>query len=75
MRDGQPWSKNCRNWTRYECWLDLAAIRRRLNFAACVEDHDYIDTHMGSERGFICVEHNDAVIGDHKHVASRPIVR
>jgi hypothetical protein len=73
-RDQQPWSKNCRAWTRYACFLDLAAIRARLKLADCVEDHVYRDPWQGEERGFVCREHNDAVIGDYSKLPDRPVI-
>jgi hypothetical protein len=38
-RDWQPWGQNCRNWTRYTCYLELSALRARLKLADCVVDH------------------------------------
>jgi hypothetical protein len=74
-RDRQPWSRNCRAWTRYACYLDLAAIRERLQLADCVVDHLYNNPWMGEERGFDCNEHHDAIIGDYEQRSGRPVIR
>ncbi|HSO06956.1 MAG TPA: hypothetical protein VLW45_06935 [Pelomicrobium sp.] len=69
---GQPWSQNCREWIYFDCWLDLPALRRKFSFAPCVEDHAHRGTHEGSERGFVCTQCHDAVMGRHDasaHVA------
>jgi hypothetical protein len=73
-RDHQPWTRNCRAWTRYACYLDLAAIRSRLDFAPCVVDHEYRDIWQGEERGFVCTEHSDAIVGDYSSDPTRPVV-
>lgn len=73
-RDRQPWSKNCRAWTRYACYLDLAAIRQRTRFADCVSDHVFEDHWQGHERGFVCDQYHDAIIGDSKADPSRPVI-
>ena len=28
---GQAWSDNCREWVYFDCYIDLAAVRRRFN--------------------------------------------
>jgi hypothetical protein len=63
-RDRQPWAKDCRNWTRYAVAFDIAAVRERFNFDDCVVDWEVDDHWQGSERGFVCNQHNDAIIGD-----------
>jgi hypothetical protein len=60
---GQPWTTNCREWVYFDCYLDLELIRRRLRLAPCVHDHINLDTKSGEERGFVCTEHHDAVMG------------
>ena len=73
-RDDKPWTKNCRAWTRYACYLDLAAIRARIQFADCVIDHVYDDHWQGHEQGFVCSQCHDAVIGDAKRYPDREVV-
>lgn len=60
---GQAWSDNCREWVYFRCYIDLAAVRARVGFAPCVVDHENSDARSGLERGFACMEHNDAVMG------------
>lgn len=43
--------------------LDVAAIESRLNFPAYVEVHENLDPKSGTERGFVCTECHDAVMG------------
>ena len=71
---GQAWSSNCREWIYFDCWLDLASIRARLSLPPCVEDHEHRGTHDGSERGFVCRECQDAVMGLIEPRESSPIV-
>lgn len=66
---GQAWSENCREWVYFKCVLDLASVRARLAFAACVEDHIHRGTHDGAEAGFVCNACKDAVMGRHPDVA------
>jgi hypothetical protein len=73
-RDRQPWCLNCRAWTRYKCYLDLASIRTRLKLADCVVDWDFKDHWQGQERGFVCEEHHDAVIGNYDQ-EDLPVIR
>jgi hypothetical protein len=60
---GTPWSMNCREWVYFDVVLDVAAIESRLNFPACVEVHENLDPKSGTERGFVCTECHDAVMG------------
>src|SRR4029453_9043470 len=61
-------------WTRYACYLDLSSIRARLKLAECVVDHVFKDNWQGEERGFVCDEHDDAVIGDYERRPGRPAI-
>lgn len=73
---GQPWSRNCREWVYFDCYLDLAALRARLHLAPGVQDHVHRGTHDGSEAGFVCMDCWDAIMGVHSdHAASRQVVR
>jgi hypothetical protein len=67
---GQAWSNNCREWVYYECYLDLAELRRTFVLAECVKDHVHRGTHDGSERGVECTEHWDAIMGSYEVMES-----
>jgi hypothetical protein len=60
---GTPWSMNCREWVYFDVVLDVSAIMARLRFPPCVEVHENPDPKSGTERGFVCTECNDAVMG------------
>ena len=60
---GQAWSKNCREWVYFDCFIDAASIRQKFNLATCVSDHAHRGTHDGQERGFICSSCWDAIMG------------
>lgn len=66
---GQPWSDNCREWVYYDCFLDLVAIRKRLNLPDFVESHSNDDPRSGLEAGLVCSQCHDGVIGAHRSVA------
>jgi hypothetical protein len=71
---GQAWSENCREWVYFKCVLGLEALRARLTFASCVEDHLHCGTHDGAEAGFVCSACKDAVMGRHPDVAGEAAV-
>jgi hypothetical protein len=73
-RDRQPWSKSCRNWTRYKCFLDLALLRDRFKLDDCVIDWEFKDHWQGNERGFVCSEHFDAIIGDYDRLPNSSVM-
>jgi hypothetical protein len=70
---GQAWSQACREWVYVDCFLDLPAIRARFALAACVRDHAHRGTHDGQERGLVCGECQDAVMGHYEAIAGRRI--
>jgi hypothetical protein len=72
---GQAWSSNCREWAYFTCYLDLPSIRDRLNLPACVVDHENTDTHSGTERGFVCQEHHDGIMGRLEETPEIPVIR
>lgn len=73
---GQAWSRNCREWVYFDCILDRAALRARFALADCVEDHEHVGTHDGTEAGFACRTCKDALMGYHPdHAAGRPTYR
>jgi hypothetical protein len=60
---GKTWTTNCREWVYFDCYLDLESMRKRLALASCVQDHINLDSKSGEERGFVCTEHYDAIMG------------
>ena len=60
---GQAWSRNCREWVYFDCFLNTSLIRQEFHLAACVRDHTHRGTHEGSEHGLVCTEHQDALVG------------
>jgi hypothetical protein len=69
---GQAWSKNCREWVYVDLHLDTAAILKEFELPAVIEEHVHRGTHDGSERGIICTEHQDAIMGPVDPVPGRP---
>jgi len=39
---GKPWSANCREWVYFDCYLDKTSIRKRMQLAGCVVDHEHL---------------------------------
>jgi hypothetical protein len=60
---GQAWSENCREWVYFHCFIATAAVRERFPLEGCVRDHEHRGTHDGSERGFICEQCHDGLMG------------
>ena len=63
---GQVWSKNCREWVYFDCFIDTAAVRQKFKLAACVTEHAHRGTHDGQERGFVCSACWDAIMGEYE---------
>jgi hypothetical protein len=63
MYRGTAWSRNCREWVYFDIVLDVASVASRMKFPPCVELHENLDPKSGTERGFVCNECNDAVMG------------
>lgn len=63
---GQPWSQNCREWVYFDCFIDTAAVRTTLALAECVQDHVHRGTHDGQERGFVCSQCHDGILGSYE---------
>lgn len=70
---GQPWSKNCREWVYFDCFLDIAAIRRDFALPDSVETHSHRGTHDGQELGLVCSECLDAIVGHLQPVPGKPV--
>ncbi|MFT3785601.1 MAG: hypothetical protein QM770_05480 [Tepidisphaeraceae bacterium] len=71
---GQAWSRNCREWVYFACYLDAPSIRARLNLPDCVEDHTNDDPRSGQERGLVCSEHHDAIVGRYEPSSAYPTI-
>ena len=65
---GKVWSENCREWVYFDCFIDTAAVRRLFDLASCVVDHSHRGTHDGQERGFVCSDCHDAIMGSYEPV-------
>jgi hypothetical protein len=72
---GQAWSRNCREWVYFDCYLDTAAIQKRLALPAVIESHVNDDPRSGQERGLVCNEHHDAIIGLYEPQAGKPVIK
>jgi hypothetical protein len=60
---GSPWTQRCREWVYFDTVLDLDALRAKLDLGAEVIEHVNRDRRSGTERGFVCTVHDDAVMG------------
>jgi hypothetical protein len=69
---GQAWSKNCREWVYVDRFLDTGAILTEFQLPPCVEAYVHRGTHDGSERGIVCTEHQDAIMGPVDPSPDRP---
>ena len=63
---GKAWTRNCREWVYYDCYIDRPSLRSRLSIDECVQDHDHLGTHDGQESGFVCSQCQDAIMGVHE---------
>jgi hypothetical protein len=72
---GRVWSDNCREWTYFDCILDLVSLRKRFGLGEIVKDHDHQGTHDGCERGFICSRCHDGIMGAHPSQGGKPEFR
>jgi hypothetical protein len=62
---GQPWTRNCREWVYFDCYLDMDKIRARYQFPDFIISHRNDDGKSGLEAGFYCDQCKDAIIGAH----------
>jgi hypothetical protein len=72
---GKVWSDNCREWVYFNCFIDTAAVRASLSLPKCVTDHAHRGTHDGQERGFVCSECHDAIMGAYEPIEGVPTFR
>lgn len=63
---GRPWSQNCREWVYFDCFIDTAAVCCTMSLADCVHEHAHQGTHDGQERGFVCTQCHDGIIGNYE---------
>ena len=70
---GQAWSRSCRQWVYFDCYLDAAGVRARFDLAACVEDHAHRGTHDGQERGLVCTACQDGIMGRFERDPGTPV--
>ena len=70
---GQAWSLNCREWVYFDCFIDTAAVRRAFALPSCVSEHVHRGTHDGQERGFVCSNCHDGIMGSYEPVAGGAI--
>lgn len=72
---GQAWSKNCREWVYFDCYIDLVSVREHFTFADCVKEHSHRGTHDGRESGFECSLCHDGIMGAYEPLAEIPVFR
>ena len=60
---GQAWSRNCREWVYFDCYIDIEAVRERFALPDCVKDHSHRGTHDGQENGLYCSLCHDGIMG------------
>jgi hypothetical protein len=60
---GQAWSSNCREWVYFDVVLDIASLSERMLFSPAIKVHENTDPKSGLERGFVCEECHDAIMG------------
>ncbi len=57
------WTNNCREWVYFDAVLDTTSLATRLNLPPCVKVHENLDDRSGLERGFVCEDCKDAIMG------------
>ncbi len=72
---GQAWSKNCREWVYFDCYLDRESIKNRFSLPGCVVEHQHRGTHDGQESGFVCEKCNDAIMGHYSVQSSSSVFK
>ena len=72
---GAAWSRNCREWVYFDCYIDIEATRSRFALADCVHVHQHRGTHDGQERGFVCLQCHDGIMGRYAPEAGMPVFR
>jgi hypothetical protein len=72
---GQAWSLNCREWVYFDCFIDTASVRANLVLYDCVHEHLHRGTHDGQERGFVCSQCHDGVMGSYEQNAGTVVFK
>ena len=72
---GLAWSQNCREWVYFDCFIDTASVRRSFVLADCVHEHVHRGTHDGQERGFVCSQCQDGIMGSYEQKAGAVVFR
>jgi hypothetical protein len=65
---GPAWSMNCREWVYFDCFIDTQSVRSRFTLADCVQEHIHRGTHDGQERGFVCSQCHDGIMGRYDEI-------
>ncbi len=60
---GKPWSKNCREWAYFDVELVIEKLKERFELNSHVEIHENLDPKSGLERGVVCRNCHDAIMG------------
>ena len=60
---GQAWSSNCRMWVYLDCQLPMQELQKLFPLPSTVHIYSHRGTHDGSETGFVCDKHHDAIMG------------
>ena len=62
---GQAWPANCRHWIYVDAVLNGEDLKKRLKLGDPVAVHVNDDPRSGRERGLVCGDCKDAVVGVH----------
>ena len=72
---GEAWTKNCREWVYFDCYLDRESIKKRFSLPPCIVEHEHRGTHDGQEAGFVCKACHDAIMGHYSEQTASKIFR
>lgn len=65
---GEVWSKNCREWIYFDCYLDCEKLQARFSLPDFIQHHTNDDPRSGTEEGLACSKCHDALIGYHRRL-------
>jgi hypothetical protein len=60
---GTAWTTDCREWVYFDVIFETSTLASRMMFLPCVEIHENLDPRSGTERGFVCTECKDGIMG------------
>lgn len=60
---GKAWGEASRVWVYFDAVLDCDALKTVCQLDACVELYEYVGTHSGREKGFVCNIDRDGIMG------------